>query len=265
MSKLTEFKKMHEQNKTILIPTTWDILSAIILEQTGFKAIATASYSIANAFGYNDGERITFENMLYQIKGIVSSVNIPVSADLESGYSENPETVCENIIKVADLGAVGINIEDSYKDKPGMKSKEVQSELISKIRQKLDSNGYKDFYLNARTDTYLQKTDPLEETIEKAKSYADAGATGIFVPGLYKREQIKDVVNSIKVPLHLVSNTNLTNVDELSQLGVKRLSTGPSLSMATIKFMEEKARLMYNDNNVECLYNNNVGIKTKFK
>ena len=113
MNKLSNFKIMHEQEELLFLPNAWDALSAIILEQAGFKAIGTTSWGVANALGYKDGERIQFDELLGLPK--IISVDVPVTADVEAGYSGHPDVVADNVLKIADVGAAGINIEDLSK------------------------------------------------------------------------------------------------------------------------------------------------------
>jgi len=245
---------MHAQENLLFLPNAWDVLSALVLEQAGFKAIGTTSWGVANAMGYKDGERIQFGDLLALVKKMIAVVEIPITVDIESGYSDNATLVANNVLKIAELGASGINIEDSLKNSAGLNDKNTQCELISRIRNKLDGNGYHEFFINARTDTYLQKKEPLNDTVDRAVAYANAGANGIFVPGLWQSEEIEKLVKSIEVPLNVMSLPNLTDVDSLNKLGVKRFSLGPAFSNATISFIEEQARVLFTKQNTKNLY-----------
>jgi 2-methylisocitrate lyase-like PEP mutase family enzyme len=264
MNKLVTFKKMHEQGDLLLLPNAWDVLSAIVLEQSGYKAIGTTSWGISNSMGYKDGESIEFKELIKLVRKILAAVNIPVTVDIESGYGKTPELVADNVLELADIGVVGINIEDSFKNAIGLVDKETQSVLIGTIRKKLDDNGYKDFFINARIDTYFQLKKPLQETIERAVSYVCKGADGIFVPGLNQSSEIKEVAKAIDAPLNLMSLPNLTNIDTLYELGVKRFSLGNSLSDATTAFIEQRAREILSSKNTASLYDNS-GVKTEFR
>lgn len=135
MDKLSKFKAMHQQEDLLFLPNAWDVLSAVILEQTGFEAIGTTSWGVANSMGCSDGEKIPFEALLSSARKIVSAVNIPVTVDIESGFSHEVDDIVNNVLSIADIGAVGINIEDSLKAEPGLKDKNKQGDLINKIRQ----------------------------------------------------------------------------------------------------------------------------------
>jgi len=264
MNKTIDFKAMHQQEKLLFLPNAWDILSALILEQAGFKAIGTTSWGVANAMGYKDGERISFDDLLVLVNKMASVVAIPITVDIESGYADSETDVVDNVLKIADLGVSGINIEDSLNNNAGLNDKNRQSQLISKIRNKLDGNGYHEFFINARIDTYLQKKDPLDDTIERAVDYVSSGADGIFIPGLWKSDEIEKVVTSINAPLNLMSLPNLTDTDSLNELGVKRFSLGPAFSNATISFIEENARTLFTEQDTKKLYDN-CNVTTSFK
>ncbi|MGO4273183.1 isocitrate lyase/phosphoenolpyruvate mutase family protein, partial [Paenibacillus sp. TAF58] len=229
MSKIEEFNALHESNEVLLLGNAWDLLSALSLEKAGFKAIGTTSWGIAQSLGYSDGEMVEFAIQLNVVKMIVDHVKIPLTADIESGYGEDDQTIVDNVLKIADLGASGINIEDSLKNQAGLKPLDQQCNLLSKIRTALEKNGYKGFYINARTDTYLLNQDPLNETIYRAKAYVESGASGIFVPGLKEDDEIRAILSQTNAPLNIMSLPGLTNCNKLKELGVKRLSIGGAL------------------------------------
>jgi 2-methylisocitrate lyase-like PEP mutase family enzyme len=261
---MNNFTSMHHQDELLFLPNAWDTLSAIVLEQAGFKAIGTTSWGIANAMGYNDGEKIEFSLFLNHVANIIANVTMPVTVDVESGYSTNKEVVAENVLKIANLGAVGINIEDSLKSTSGLVDIQSQCDLLSTIRHKLDSNGYQDFFINARTDTYLQLNQPLNETLSRAMDYIAHGANGIFVPGLQKEDEIITLVSAIPAPLNVMSLPNLTDISYVNSLGVKRFSLGNSLSDSVTGFIEQKAQELLSEYNSERLYQGSP-LNTQFK
>ena len=264
MNKLLEFKAMHQQDELLLIGNAWDVLSAIILQQAGFKAIATTSWGVANAMGYQDGELIEFNDILEIVKKIIDVVDIPVSVDIESGYSSDNNQVAVNVLKIAELGAVGINIEDSIKGGSGLISIEEQSVLISGIRKKLDKNGYRDFFINARIDTYFQLQEPQNETIERANAYVNSGANGVFVPGINQNQDIKALVEAIDAPINVLSLPDLSDITLLNELGVKRFSIGNALSDSVIAFIEQQAQQVLSSQSTTSLYQHE-DVKTRFK
>jgi 2-methylisocitrate lyase-like PEP mutase family enzyme len=255
MDKLSLFKDMHFQSELLFLPNAWDVVSAMVLEQAGFKAIGTTSYGVARAMGYEDGQRIEFDDLLGLVKKMISIIEIPITVDMEAGYSNNITTVSDNVIKIADLGVSGINIEDSLKNgEPKLNDISKQCALFETIRNRLDSNGYGDFFINARIDTYLQNETPFDETIKRANAYVSSGASGIFVPGLSQFDEIEEMVKAIKAPLNIMSLPSLTECDNVNKIGVKRFSLGYSLSDATISFIEKMANELYAKQDTKDLY-----------
>ena len=254
MSTIQEFKKLHSSKEILLLGNAWDLLSALTLEKAGFKAIGTTSWGIANSFGYADGELIDFERHLGVIKTITENVEIPVSADIEAGYGKDTTTIIENVLRTADIGVAGINIEDSYKEQKGLRAIKEHGHLLSAIRVALDNHGYEDFYINARTDTYLQTENPFLETINRAKAYIESGASGIFIPGLIDHNEIKEITNLIHAPINVLSLPGLTNCHMLQELGVQRFSFGNALSDKIISFLDRNAAQLIEVKDTSLLY-----------
>lgn len=254
MNRIQGFNRLHNSEEILFLGNAWDLLSALTLEKMGYKAIGTTSWGIANSLGYADGELIDFGRHLNIIKTIAENVEIPVSADIEAGYSENSDTIIENVLRTADVGVAGINVEDSLKKQKGLREITKHCDLITKMRTALDNYGYKDFYINARTDTYLQKENPFIETINRAKAYVESGASGIFVPGVINKEEIKEIAIHTKAPLNVLSLPGLTNSNKLKELGVKRFSFGNALSDKIIAFLETNAKEILEVKNTSMLY-----------
>ena len=225
-----QFRKLHFAEGLLVLPNAWDAGSAVIFQKAGFSAIGTTSAGIAYSLGYPDGEQIGFEDVLECVKRILKRITIPLSIDLETGYSTDIGQVAENVRQVIELGAVGINIEDGItKPSPGLSDLGKQLELLqalSALRQELEIP----FVINARTDTcWLGLSDAetrLALTLERSRAYADAGADCIFVPGKLSRETIQTLVKEMSVPLNVIAVPDGLRVRELESLGVARLSLG---------------------------------------
>ncbi|WP_025716968.1 isocitrate lyase/PEP mutase family protein [Paenibacillus sp. 1-18] len=254
MNRIQQFNALHTSEELLFLGNAWDLLSAVALERAGFKAIGTTSWGIANTLGFADGELIDFDQHVSIIRTIADHVQIPVSADIEAGYGEDTATIVEHVLRVADVGVAGINIEDSLKTKKGLREVELHSKLLSNIRAALDAHGYREFFINARTDTYLQKDAPLAETIKRAKAYVESGASGIFVPGLKVDDEIREVVLHVKAPLNVLSLPGLTNVRKLQELGVKRFSFGNAFSDNIIVALQRNAEQLINLQDTSHLY-----------
>lgn len=256
------FFELNKKYDCFVLGNVWDTLSAIILEQKGFLALGTTSWGIANVLGYNDGEKISFSDYFDVIKRIKSAINIPLSIDIESGFSQDENQIICNILSLAEIGCLAINIEDSSKE--GIKDKDTHKQLIYNIKNNLLKNGYSDFFVNARIDTYLQSGDALQETIIRAKAYESAGADGIFVPCLTNIFQIQSIIKNINIPLNIMSLPNCTNVNEMRRIGVKRFSLGNAMSDAVISYIEDLCSRLLVEQKIDILFAHNK-IKTRFK
>ncbi len=161
------------------------------------------------------------------VKKIHSKVNIPLSVDIEGGYSRNVDDIIENIKTLYQIGVVGINIEDSVvNEKREILDAEIFSNTISKVKSYLSENNI-DIFLNVRTDSYILGLEhPLEKTLERIKRYEESGADGVFVPCIVDEEAIAQVVQSTSLPVNVMCMPNLPSFNRLTKLGVKRISSG---------------------------------------
>jgi len=221
------FSALHRKAAPVIVCNVWDVSSAQAAEASGFQAIGTSSGAIASTLGYRDGEEMSFDELRYLVGRITQVTSLPLSVDLEAGYSRNPVRIAENIRDLAQLGVVGINIEDSLvAQERQIRDAGEFAEVLAKVcgtlrREKLD------IFVNVRTDTFLLKQpDPVRETLNRAKCYRAAGADGLFVPGLETTEEIEAVATAIELPLNVMCTPNLPEFTILKQLGVKRISMG---------------------------------------
>ncbi len=222
------FKNLHHQSTPLLIANVWDAVSAQAAEKSGFTVIGTSSHAIANMLGYEDGQNIPFDEMLYIIERIKKSVSIEVSADIESGFTEDLNQLNQYIEKLVDIGIVGINLEDGNTDEKSriLSDSSILESKIKSIKNHLKSKG-KDIFINARIDTYTTKVeDPLSETLKRGKIYKDAGADGIFVPLVEEKNDIEKIINEVGLPLNVFVTPKLNSYRLISQLGVHRISSG---------------------------------------
>ncbi|KHD08823.1 hypothetical protein PN36_19025 [Candidatus Thiomargarita nelsonii] len=248
------FKALHEKCNCLVLGGAWNPLSAMIMEQKCFKAVGTTSWGVANEFGYQDGEKISFDDYVFMVKKMLAVISIPLSIDIETGFSNNDNGVAENVLRLAELGVAGINIEDSSKDNTALVSVDAFSAILEKIRTTLDTKGFTDFFVNARIDTYLQLKNPLAETISRAQSFEKHGANGIFVPFMSDDADIKALISEIKVPLNILSLPNLSDVEHAKKIGVRRLSFGNAMSDAIISDIERYSDKILSNHNTSSLY-----------
>ena len=227
------FRKLHESG-CFVIPNPWDIGTARYLRHLGFKALATTSGGFAFSRGLQDGT-VSLDAMLTHIAEIVSSVDLPINADFESGYAYEPDGVAQNVRLCVETGVAGLSIEDATgnPEKP-LYDFELAVDRIKAARAAIDSSGA-DVLLTARAECFLVgHADPLRESIRRLQAYAAAGADVLYAPGPTKRDDIQAIVSAVSpkpVNLLLSSNTGLS-VADLAQLGVRRVSVGSSFARA---------------------------------
>ena len=224
-----------------VIPNAWDGGSARILELVGFAAIATTSAGIAWACGVPDGGALDRETMLEHVGRIVAAVNVPVSADLESGYGDTADDVGRTVAQALELGVVGGNLEDAVNG--GLFGIDEAADRLGAARAAAPAGT---FVLNARTDAYFAGTtgDPFTETVERAIRYVEAGADCIFVPGVNDEETIRRLAEAIPAPLNVVAGltANVIDAPTLFSLGVRRVSVGGSLARTALTAVERAGR-----------------------
>jgi 2-methylisocitrate lyase-like PEP mutase family enzyme len=203
------FRSLHTSSRPLALANAWDVASARVIEAAGAPAIATTSAGVAWSLGSPDGDALTRERALELISRISAAVAVPVTADIEGGYGQDAADVAKTVTGVLAAGAVGVNIEDGTRP-PG----ELAARLAA-ARQAADRAGA-DLFLNARIDTYLFGLgDPdtrLAETLDRARRYVDAGADGIFVPGVTDTTTIAALARAILVPLNVMAGPGAPKV-----------------------------------------------------
>jgi 2-methylisocitrate lyase-like PEP mutase family enzyme len=229
MDKYQLFHQLHHQPTGFVLANAWDLSSAQFIQAAGAKALATTSWGIAASLGLVDGENISFQTQLALVKSLTKHIHIPLTVDIESGYSNDPQQISQNVLALAKLGIVGINIEDSNKETNALRSIEQQCTIISEIKKVLNENGFGSLFINARTDTFFVSDRPFQATLERAKAYQNAGADGLFVPGLTNIEQITSLTNAIDMPLNVMAMSNFNSAKAAFAGGAKRFSLGNSL------------------------------------
>jgi len=249
--KAAAFRALHERDGIFVMPNPWDAGSARLLAAAGFEALATTSAGIAFAMGLPDYEwRIDRETMIERIRPIVDAVDLPVSADLESGYGVRPEDVAETIRQAVAAGAAGGGIEDFTGDKAApLYEAALAAERIRAAREAADASGLP-FALTARAECYLVgHGDPFAESVRRLNLYREAGADCLFAPGVKDAETIGALVRAVDGPVNVVmglAGAALT-VAELAELGVRRVSVGGSIARAALAAVRRAAREIAED------------------
>jgi 2-methylisocitrate lyase-like PEP mutase family enzyme len=247
MNNYETFYQLHHQQEPLIIANAWNVKSARLIEENGYKALATSSGAVANSLGYEDGEQIPFNELLYVVKRIKASTSIPLSVDLERGYTHDVRQLIDNVQQLLDAGVSGINLEDAQGEETYLKK-------LSSIKNHLEQSNQK-LFINARTDGFLQKVEmPLETTIRRAKLYQDAGADGLFVIALSDPEIIKAIAQSTTLPLNVVGTPKLSSIKTLAECGVHRISMAVFLYRSTYNKLDGLLKAVTAEQSLAPLY-----------
>jgi 2-methylisocitrate lyase-like PEP mutase family enzyme len=238
VAKASAFRALHHGSRILLLANAWDVASARILEEAGVSAIATTSAGVAFTLGYPDGQKISRREMLAVVARIAAKVNVPVTADVESGYGDRPEDAALTSEGVIKAGAVGMNLEDGAGGAPPrLADLSLQLEKILAVREMAQRLGVP-LVLNARTDVYLAQVGAPEtrygETVRRLAAFRDAGADCLFAPGVRDVQVIQQLVRELKHPINILAGPGSPSVPELQKLGVARVSLGSSVMRATL-------------------------------
>jgi 2-methylisocitrate lyase-like PEP mutase family enzyme len=239
------FRAMHAGPPILLLPNAWDVISARMFEEAGFRAIATTSAGIAFTLGYPDGQKISRPEMLQVIARIARAVKVPVTADVEAGYGDRPEDAAQTTREVIEAGAVGMNLEDAANDpaRP-LIDLSLQLEKIRAVQDAAKQAGVP-IVLNARTDVYLLQVGASEArydlALQRLTAFRDAGADCLFLPGVRDAETIRRMVKDLKFPINILAGPGSPSVPELEKLGVARVSLGSAPIRATLGLVRRMA------------------------
>lgn len=239
------FRALHQRDSAFIIPNPWDVGSARLLAHLGFEALATTSMGYAFSVGKRDGA-VSRDEILAHVAAIASATDLPVSADLENGYGDSPETAAETIRLAAAAGAVGGSIEDSTGRPEGPIY--CIEHAVARVRAAVEAARALPipFTLTARAENYLHGRPDLKDTIRRLQAFQDAGADVLYAPGLATKEEIAQVVRSVGRPVNVLMGLRGVQLSlaELSALGVKRVSVGSALARAALGAFLRAAREM---------------------
>jgi len=236
------FRKLHESG-CFVIPNPWNVGSARYLQSLGFKALATTSSGFAHANGFADGE-VPLEMMLAHFREIVAATDVPVNADFEGGFADEPEGVARNVHLCIDTGVAGLSIEDATgDDKNPLYDFELAVKRVRAAREAIDRAGG-EVVLTARSEGFIRGRPDMEETLRRVRAFRDAGADCIYTPGIKTREQIEAVVKAAapKAVNFLNSGAFGFTVSDLAAMGVRRISVGGSLARVAMQAFINTAR-----------------------
>jgi 2-methylisocitrate lyase-like PEP mutase family enzyme len=250
------FRALHDQGPLVLA-NAWDVGSARIIERAGARAVATTSAGVSWSLGCADGERLSADDMVSLATRLTEAVDVPVTVDIESGYGDGSAAHVASVVsRLVGAGVAGINLEDSGAQGAPLLEVERQQERLQAARAAAGRTG-SDLFVNARIDTYLfavgEAGDRLEATVRRAVAYCEAGADGIFVPGVTDAETIAALVAAIDAPLNIMTGPGAPSIDQLAALGVVRISVGPAITLAALGATERAARELFEQGSYEQL------------
>lgn len=239
LDKARLFRSLHRRGTPLVLPNAWDVASARVVADAGAAAIATTSAGVAWSLGFGDGGHLDRERALGAIARIAAAVSVPVSADIEDGFAQDPEGVAETVRGVIAAGAVGVNLEDA------LRPVGEQVLRIAAARAAADATGVP-LFLNARIDTHrLPAGDPeawLKETVTRATAYAEAGADGVFVLGVHSAEAVTALADAVAVPVNVAIGPGTPSVADCAAAGAARISAGSSIAEAAYALAARAAR-----------------------
>jgi methylisocitrate lyase len=241
------FHSLHVRGQPLVLFNAWDAGSARAVADAGASAIATGSWSVAAANGFADGEQLSLAFAIENLRRIVAAVALPVTIDLESGYGETPDAVGATVAAALAAGAVGCNLEDSFPADGALRDVGDQVARLVAARRAADAAGVA-MYLNARTDVFFQKPAAahdmamVDAALERARAYADAGASGLFVPGVVAEDLIARIAAASPLPVNIMAMPGVPDRKRLAELGVARISHGPGPYRGAMQWLTEAAK-----------------------
>lgn len=241
--KFEAFSALHVPGDPVILYNIWDVGSALAVVKAGAKALATGSHPVGDASGFGDAQQVPLDFVFANAGRIVDAIDpLPLTVDFEGAYSTDPEEGGRNVASLADTGAVGCNIEDQVIGGEGLHPLDLQTRRLRAIRDAVGDA----FFINARTDLFLKTQDHgdalIGEVIDRGKAFADAGASGFFVPRLADPRQIERVVREVPLPLNVIAFPGAPPKSEWASAGVARISHGPFPHRALMVQLEEAAK-----------------------
>jgi len=242
MSKFATFAALHVPGDPVVLYNIWDVGSALAVAAAGAKALATGSHPVGDAAGFGDGEQVPLDFVFANARRIVDATELPLSVDFEGAYSTDPEEGAANMKALSQTGAVGCNFEDQVIGGAGLHPLDLQCRRITAARRAVGD----DFFINARTDLFLKVKEHDEaladEAIERGKAFADAGASGFFVPRLGDLKLVERVIKAVPLPVNAIAYPGAPSKAEWASAGIARISHGPFPHRALMAQLTETAR-----------------------
>jgi 2-methylisocitrate lyase-like PEP mutase family enzyme len=239
-------QSLHRRDDLLVVPNAWDVGSARVLEMSGFPTVASSSAAFAWSIGLRDGEQAPWDEVIGGLARMAAGVDVPVSADLEGGYVESTGGIERTVEALADAGVAGVGLEDSdFADgAEGVVPQDEHAHVIAAARGAADALDYP-LFINGRTEVYVRRVgaedDRLDEAARRLALYVDAGADGAFCPGITDSEEIGELAERVDAPLNVLWMPGMPGLDELEQLGVRRVTVGSQTYLAALAAVERIA------------------------
>lgn len=231
------FHALHDD--LVVLPNCWDAASAAVIQHAGAKALATSSAAVAWSLGRQDGNVLDRDLMLSHLRRVCSVATVPVTCDIEGGFGDSAADLAETTRLVIEAGAVGVNIEDALGG--ALRPVDEAADRLRVVREAAAATGI-DLYINGRTDGYLLGTADFDDTIARAATYLDAGASGIFVPGVTDLDIVSRLTAAIDAPVNILIGPSAPSIPQLKEAGARRISAGSSLAGAILGHIERATR-----------------------
>jgi 2-methylisocitrate lyase-like PEP mutase family enzyme len=243
-AKADTFRSLHKDGIFVL-PNAWDAGSAAMIAAAGAQVVATTSAGISWSLGRSDGEHLSRAEMINVIARIAATVDLPVTADVEGGYGNDPEAVAATVRATIEAGAVGINLEDSRSSDGTLHAPDDQAARIRAKRAAATEGDLPELVINARTDVFLfgigEPDGRLDDVLRRAAAYAKAGADSLFVPGLLDLDTLEELTNQVSLPVNVMVGPGAPEVSSLRSAGVRRVSLGQAISQAAYSLARRAA------------------------
>lgn len=232
---MTDFASLHVPGDPLVLPNAWDAASAAVIASLGARAVATTSGGVAWSLGFPDGNALSADDAVAVAERMLRVVDVPVSVDIESGFSTDPGEVAALAARVSGIGAAGVNLEDTWDG--AFLSPDAQAERVRRIREAAPS-----LFVNARIDAFLYGVDDAErQTLERAAAVVDAGAQGVFVPGLVDLAVLARLVAGIGAPVAVMAARGGPSIADFAGVGIARVSVGTDLADSAYRQLRDEA------------------------
>ncbi len=241
--KCATFARLHESGNIFLMPNPWDVGSAKLMQGFGFSALATTSAGLAFTLGRADGE-VTLQEKIEHCGALAEATTVPVNADFENGFADDPSEVARNVLRIAETGVAGCSIEDYSRDSHELYEFAHAVERVHAAAEAVSSLNMP-FQLTARAENLLRGKNDLENTIRRLQHFEDVGANVLYAPGLTSLAQLRQVTASIKQPFNVLAPMfDGVSVDDFAAAGASRISVGSALTWAAVAALLQGSREM---------------------